>query len=271
MLPGVFKATKKDGSVYYRSSITHKRKHISLGSFNTEEAAFNAYLLGTQILEGNEYTIDSNLDGLALPFDKCICLINYRDNDLYFKTPIYVRQNYFQYFYSPTIDFKFDLDDLFFYSTRTIQSRKGHFFVADYGTQYTILSRYGIRAYAVRGRDFEFKNGDEYDYRRANIVLLNSFYGVTKVMHKNKAFYRSEINIVGNHVLGYFETPIRAAVAYNKAVDEIKKAGIEKEYNINFTDELTPREYATTYYTINLPNKFLRYLSDYKKKNSVKQ
>lgn len=265
MLPGVFKAKKKDGSTYFRSSITHKNKHISLGSYMTEEAAFNAYLTATKILTDSSITIDSFLDKLDLPFDKCVSLINFRDNNIYFKTPIYVRQNYFQYFFSPTIDFKFDSDELFFYSTRSIQARQGHYFVADYGTQYTLYSRYGIKAYGIRGKDYDFKNDDKYDLRSANIILLNSYYGVSKATHKGKGYYKASIHIVGNHVLGYFDSAIRAAVAYNKAVDEIKKAGIDKEYNINFIDGITPRDYATMYYTVNLPNKFLNYLNKIKK------
>ena len=39
MKAGVFKAKRKDGSVYFRSNITYLRKHISLGSFETEDAA----------------------------------------------------------------------------------------------------------------------------------------------------------------------------------------------------------------------------------------
>ena len=32
MLPGVYLATKKDGTVYYRSSITYRSKHLSYPS-----------------------------------------------------------------------------------------------------------------------------------------------------------------------------------------------------------------------------------------------
>ena len=42
-LPGSFQATKKDGTIYYRSSITYKNKHISLGSYSTDEEASFAY------------------------------------------------------------------------------------------------------------------------------------------------------------------------------------------------------------------------------------
>ena len=43
MKKGVFAAVKKDGSVYYRASITFRCKHISLGSFTSEAEAHGAY------------------------------------------------------------------------------------------------------------------------------------------------------------------------------------------------------------------------------------
>ena len=50
MLSGAFSAKTKDGTIYYRSSLTYKRKHISLGSFPTEEEAHLAYKEGTSLL-----------------------------------------------------------------------------------------------------------------------------------------------------------------------------------------------------------------------------
>ena len=41
-LAGAFKAQLKNGNYYYRSSITYKNKHISLGSYDTEEEAQEA-------------------------------------------------------------------------------------------------------------------------------------------------------------------------------------------------------------------------------------
>ena len=125
MLKGVFPATKKDGTIYYRTSINYSGKHISLGSFASEEI---------------------------------IILLNFRDNGLYFKNPIYLRKGYFSYFLSEHEELKFDIDDLFYYSSHKIQKRQGHLFVSDYGMQYSILSRYGIRPYAVAGRDYQFVN-----------------------------------------------------------------------------------------------------------------
>ena len=35
--PGIYTAKRKDGSTYFRASATHLKKHISLGSYETEE------------------------------------------------------------------------------------------------------------------------------------------------------------------------------------------------------------------------------------------
>ena len=53
MASGVYKTNKKDGSVYYRVSITHKNKHISLGSFDDENIAFDVYSDAKNILNSN--------------------------------------------------------------------------------------------------------------------------------------------------------------------------------------------------------------------------
>ena len=59
-LPGVFKAQKKNGDVYYRSSITFRSKHISLGSFDNEEDANAAYNDATAIIQSeNTYLPDA--------------------------------------------------------------------------------------------------------------------------------------------------------------------------------------------------------------------
>ena len=49
-LRGVYPATKKDGTVYYRASITHQNKHISLGSYDTPGEAHAAYWEGAILL-----------------------------------------------------------------------------------------------------------------------------------------------------------------------------------------------------------------------------
>ena len=50
MLQGVYTAARKDGTIYYRSNITYKSKHISLGSFDSELSASRAYATASTIL-----------------------------------------------------------------------------------------------------------------------------------------------------------------------------------------------------------------------------
>ena len=50
MLKGVYTANKKDGTLYFRSSITYRKKHISLGSYESEIEANKAYLEAEKIL-----------------------------------------------------------------------------------------------------------------------------------------------------------------------------------------------------------------------------
>ncbi|MBR4025933.1 MAG: hypothetical protein IKJ01_00050, partial [Lachnospiraceae bacterium] len=53
MKQGVYQAVKKDGTIYYRSNITYKNKHISLGSFLTEDLANQAYIEASYLLNSS--------------------------------------------------------------------------------------------------------------------------------------------------------------------------------------------------------------------------
>ena len=59
---------------------------------------------------------------------------------MYIKTPIYLRRNYFSYYFSKNEEYKFDIDDLFFYSQHKILRRGGRLFVNEYGMQTSIFS-----------------------------------------------------------------------------------------------------------------------------------
>ena len=262
MLTGVYKAVKKDGTVYYRSNITYKSKHISLGSFSTEELAADAYLNALKIIQTPTLTPESDYSNYVLSFQKIISLLNFRDNGLYIKTPIYIRRQYFQYFLDSDKDLKFDMDDLFYYSTRTISQRGNHLFVADYGMQVSLLSRYGIKNYAVLGKDYRFINGDEGDYRSFNLMIYTRYNGVSIIMEDSKEKFRAKIHINGDWVLGVYDKEATAAIAYNKAVDLAKKAGINKNYTINFIEEYSSKEYADEYTKVHISDKYLKYLSE---------
>ena len=97
MLPGVYSAQKKDGTIYYRASINYKNKHISLGSYTTEQEAHLTYLEAASILNNDDYSIDVLATRLhTLSFEKAVCLVNFRDNGMYIKTPIYLPVLLFQ-------------------------------------------------------------------------------------------------------------------------------------------------------------------------------
>ena len=114
MLQGVYTAVRKDGTIYYRSNITYKSKHISLGSFDSELSASRAYATASTILLKETNSIeDSYFHTHALAFDKIVTLINFRDNGMYIKTPIYLRKNYFSYYLDISHELKFDIDDLY--------------------------------------------------------------------------------------------------------------------------------------------------------------
>ncbi len=260
MKTGVYQAKKKDGTIYYRSSITYKNKHISLGSFDTEEQAHLSYQEATMLINSSLTLEDVAHTISHLPFDKAVVLINFRDNGLYIGTPIYLRKNYFSYYLSETEELKFDIDDLFYYSSHRILRRQGHLYVNDYGMQVTILDRYGIHNHSVCGRDYYFANGDSTDMRYSNIVLVNRYYGVFQYTRKAKTRYRVKIHINGNYTIGTYSTEIKAAIAYNKAVDLAKAYGITKNFPTNYIEELAASEYADIYTRLKISSKYLDYL-----------
>lgn len=268
MLPGVYQATKKNGCIYYRSSIHFHNKHISLGSFDTEELAGLAYQEASFLLSDPTVSI-YNLDSFSttvLSHEKTIVLLNFRDNNIYFKNPIYLHKGYFSYFLTPSLELKFDIDDLFYYSSHKIQKRQGHLFVSDYGMQYSILARYGIKPYAVVGRDYEFVNGDTLDFRYSNIIIHNHFHGVLMVYENGAPRFRTQIHINGNYQIGIYDTEEYAAIAYNKAADFAKAAGITKNFPENYIDTFSPQEYAEIYSSIKISKRYLQYLETVSRK-----
>lgn len=258
-LRGVSVSTKKDGSTYYRSSITHQNKHISLGSYDSPFTAHQAYWEGAILLTKKNMTLSDFNNGCVLPYKKWVTLINFRDNDIYLPSPIYLRPNYFEYHLGPNNILKFSTDDLFYYSQKQIMQRGRHFFVADYGMQVNILNRYGIKNYAVEGRDFIFINGDNLDFRYDNIKIINRYNGVTYKLTKKGPKYTSRIHINGNFTIGRYPTEIEAAIAYNKAIDILKQKGWNKSYAPNYIEDLSASKYAEIYSSLTISQKIYDY------------
>lgn len=256
---GVYSSVRKNGQVYFRSSLTYRRKHISLGSFVCPEAAHEAYLEGLRLLD-TQTALDDYTEDSSLPFGKWVSLINFRDNGIYIGNPIYIGQRLFYYYLSPTHVLKFDLDDLFYYSSHKIMCRGRHYFVADYGLQVSITSRYGIKPYAKEGRDFRFINNDSSDFRRENLEIFNVYHGVSLERQKNGQYlYTVRIHIKGNYIVGRYPSEWEAAIAYNKAVDILKKNGVTKNYTPNYIDGLAPSKYADIYTKVAVSPKIVNY------------
>jgi hypothetical protein len=259
-LKGVYTSFKKDGTKYYRSSITYKSKHISLGSYFEESIANKAYLEALELFSNISLTIITySSKKNTLSFNKWVCIINFRDNNMYFKTPILLRKNYFSYYLSPKQELKFDIDDLFYYSSHKIMQRQGHLFVADYGMQVNILSKYGIKNYAVPGKDYLFSNNDTTDYRYQNIIIINKYYGVEQIKNGSSILFQTKIHINGNFIVGTYDLEIVAAIAYNKAVDILKKAGLDKNFQTNYVIDISSKDYAEIYNTIKISKKILKW------------
>ena len=103
MPQGVSAAKQKNGTVYYRAGITYRGKHVSLGSFSDEDAAACAYQEAAVLLSDPSVDLMRIHDSAGvLSFEKSVVLLNFRDNQIYFKTLIYLRKGYFSYFLSPS-------------------------------------------------------------------------------------------------------------------------------------------------------------------------
>ncbi len=246
-LTGVYATSLKAGTPSYRASITFRGRHISLGSYAKASEASGAYRNAARILQEPGFGIQDYKKNMSLSFDKFVSLINFRDKGMYIANPIYLEKKFFLYYLSPSQVLKFDIDDLFYYSSHKIMQRGSHLFVADYGSQLSVLSRYGIKSYAVEGRDYRFANGDPTDFRYENIIILNRYRGVRQFAEKGFLKYKAVIHIRSNYVVGKYNSEAEAAIAYNKAADILIKNGIKKNYQLNFVEDLTPSQYAETY------------------------
>ncbi len=256
MLPGVYVDKLKNGQPNYRSGLTISNKHISLGSYETMEKASKAYKEALEVMN-SKVTINEYSENYSLSFDKYVMLINYRDTKFYASAPIYIRKRDFSYYLSPSIELKFDMDDLFYFSNKKIMQRGNRLFVSDYGMQVSLKERFGIMSFAVAGRDYKFVNDDPYDYRRENIEIINRFHGVRKITKKMKTVYKVVIHPSSDFVVGIYSSEKEAAIAYNKAADVLNKNGFNKDFLLNFVDNCSNKEYADIYDKLAISQKII--------------
>lgn len=264
MATGVYEAAKKDGTRYYRASIRYRSKHISLGSYPTFDEANAVYVQARTLLSDPAAALPEAFAVYdKIPFEKTVIMLNFRDKGMYLGTPVYLlSKRYFVYYLSPETELKFDNDDLFYYSSHKILQRGGHLYTNDYGMQVSLLSRYGIKNYAVAGVDYEFVNGDCLDFRYENIRNINPYYGVSRLDENGRISYLTRIHINGNYQIGIYSSEIDAAIAYNKAVDLAKNAGIDRNYPTNYIAGLSASEYADIYTRVNVSRAYREYLKN---------
>lgn len=252
---GIYETKLKDGTPSYRVSFYHNKKHVAIGSYPEKTAAEAALEEAQRFYSDTSITIENYRGHLhSITSDKAVTIINHRDNQVYIKTPIYLENGYFLYFLDGFGILKFDNDDLFYYSTHRILLHDGHLYVNDYGSQYSLFARYGIRNYAVKGIDYEFANGDSTDLRYENVIVINPYNGVRQIDHRGLIRYEAKIHINGYTRLGIFRSVEEAAVAYNKAVDYLASHGSSKNYVKNYVTDLSPEEYKKVYDRIRLPD-----------------
>ena len=265
---GISISRYRNGQEYYRVSITFRSRHISLGSTSDASEAGKIFEAGRLALY-SEMKLSDWSEGLMspLPFHRYVSLLNFRINGIYIKNPVFLRKSYFSYFIDPEYELKFDMDDLFYFSSHTIMKRGNHLFVSDYGLQENIVSRYGIKDFAVMGRDYRFVNGDETDFRYSNIMIINRYPGITMRNDGRDKVYSVKIHLNGDWKLGTYPTEVMAAVVYNKALDELKKRGMKPRSQYIYIDSVSAKEYADLYSKLKLPARFTDYLSAYDMKH----
>ena len=127
--------------------------------------------------------------------------------------------------------------------------------------QVNILSRYGIRNFAVAGRDYTFINGDDLDFRYENIKIINKYTGVRMEKKYPKPVYVVKINIRGAVIVGRYGDEVEAAIAYNKAVDLLADKGFNKNYEQNYIDDLNTAQYESIYDKTKFSKNFMKHIS----------
>lgn len=235
--------------ISYKVYFTHNKKKLYLGIFPTEHMANTAVLEAEKIMDSLKVYPDIEYihSFTALNYKKIVSLCNFRDNLKFIKNPIYICESYFRYYISNDLFLIFDIKDLFFLSAYKIYKRGKYIYFQDNISQQNILSRFGIQNHSVVGKDYIFKNGNEYDFRRENLQIINSYKGVSQKIKKSSTIYVATIYTNKNIVLGHYSSEIEAAIAYNKAADLLINTGYQKNFIKNEINFLTQSEYNKIY------------------------
>ncbi len=246
----IYPATKGDVTTY-KVYFLYEKKKIYLGLYATSQLATLALEEATHIMNSPFGSLDFAYS--VIDYKKIISLCNFRDHKVYIKNPIYLKDKYFYYYLSKQIILTFDMKDLLFFSTYKICKRGNYLYIQDSISQQSLLNRFGILAHSVAGKDYIFKNGDNYDFRRDNLEIINNYKGVSKKEKNNETFYTATIYINKTLILGHYTSEVEAAIAYNKAIDFLMAHSNNcRDYVPNSIPFLTRDEYNAIYEGIQL-------------------
>jgi hypothetical protein len=67
------------------------------------------------------------------------------------------------------------------------------------------------------------------------------------------------IHIRSSYVIGHYNTEYEAAIAYNKAADILLKKGVKKKYELNYIEDLSPKDYADIYTRVKISKRIQKY------------
>lgn len=166
----------QNNTTRYKVYFLCQSKKIYLGLYTTLADAEATLLEAKRLIQESLDIAYANYK--FIDYKKYISLCNFRDRKVYIKNPIYIYDNYFNYYLSSDIILTFDIKDLLFFSTTKISKRGNYIYAQDTITQQSILSRFGIPPHSVYGIGYKHKNGDRYDFRRHNLEIISSYKGV---------------------------------------------------------------------------------------------
>jgi len=254
----------------YKLYFVYNKEKIYLGSYATYEKAQEMLSEAEALMQIPDHTIP-DFNKYKMDYKKVISLCNFRDNKRFIKNPIYIYSNYFHYYLSKDCILTFDVKDLFYFSTYKIRKRGNYLYTQDSVSQKSILSRFGILNHSVLGKDYYFKNNDPYDFRKENLEIINTYKGVTKKEKADGDIYIANIYIDSNLIIGYYNTEIEAAIAYNKAIDLIIDHTPNKTYTPNLIPYLTKDEYQNIYNNLTVSPRLLHMDHHRKRVTSIKK
>lgn len=235
-----------NGKTQYKIYFVYESNKIYLGTYPSMETAEKALAEAEFLMKQPQGPPEFEF-APTLNYKKIVSLCNLRDHKKYMKNSIYLYATYFHYYLSKNCILVFDSKDLLYFSTYKIYKRGNYLYTQDSISQQNMLLRFGIPNHSVLHKDYFFKNGNPYDFRAENLVVINSYKGVRQKVRNDKTIYIAYIYLKSNLIIGHYDSEIEAAIAYNKAIDVLHQQKRLHDYTYNIIPYLTNVEYQAIY------------------------